>query len=199
MHSPQGSNGRSGAVGRLLRRVTTFRTVTILVHRFAGRTIARSALDIRPVTSGNLEDAASMEDATRLAEFRRFLARGDQGWYAYKDGVVVHRSWLVRGPAQARLWHSYGHLELGPEDAYLHYCETAPAARGLGIYPQVLALAAEGALERGCRRVLIWTDADNVASRNGIARAGFVPEREVKLVIRFGRSRQVERPATSSR
>ena len=194
MRSPVEEGKRPGALRRLLRRVTAFHTVTILVNRFGGRTVAASPLDIRRVTPANVEDARSMDTPGRVEEFRRFLERGDAGYYAYRNGVVVHRSWLVRGPGQARLWHSWGRLDLEPCDAYLHYCETAPAARGTGIYPQVIALAAETALASGVQRVLIWTDADNLPSLRGIRRAGFVPERRVRLDIRFGRARQIERP-----
>jgi GNAT superfamily N-acetyltransferase len=182
-----------GILRRFLRRVTTFRTVTILIHRFADRAIARVPLDLRRVTPDNVGDASSMEDAARIEEFRRFLAHGDEGYYVYADGVVVHRTWCVRGPGTARLWHSYGRIELLPDDAYIHYCATAPAARGRGIYPQVIAHVAEQARARGARRVLIWAERDNVASQRGIARAGFVPEKTVTLSIRFGRGSQAER------
>lgn len=193
MGSPRLSIDGVSRVRKLLRRVTTFRTVTILVHRFAARTIARAPLDLRRVTPDNVGDAASMEDAARIDEFRHFLARGDEGYYVYLDGVVVHRTWCVRGPGTVRLWHSYGHLALGPGDACIHYCATAPAARGRGLYPQVIAHVAEDALARGASRVLIWAERENVASQRGIERAGFVPEKEVVLAIRFGQATQHER------
>ena len=179
---------------RIVRRVTTFRAVTILVHRFLARAIDRVSLDLRRVTPDNVGDASSMDDAARIEEFRRFLARGDEGYYVYDQaGAVVHRTWCVRGPGMARLWHSYGRLVVGEGDVYIHYCATAPGARGQGIYPRVIAQVAEDALSRGARRVLIWADRENVASQRGIARAGFVPDRAVTLAIRFGVGSQRER------
>jgi GNAT superfamily N-acetyltransferase len=119
-------------------------------------------------------------------EFRSFLARGDRGFYAYRDGRVVHRTWVRMGPATERLWHAWGAIEVPAGEAYLHYCETAPSARGLGLYPATLAHAAGVARLLGAREVSISTDLENAASRRGIERAGFTEYRRVRVDIRFG-------------
>jgi ribosomal protein S18 acetylase RimI-like enzyme len=128
-----------------------------------------------------------MDPPERVEEFRGFLARGDVGYYAYLGGRVVHRTWVRRGPVRGPLWLAWGSLEVGPSQAYVHYCETAPAARGHGIYPAVIAHAAREARDAGARDVLISSRVDNVASLRGIARAGFDERERHVLRIRFGR------------
>lgn len=167
---------------RALRRFLTFRTVVCIVYRHA-RPVASADADIRAVTSVNVEDARSMEPPERIDQFRSFLARGDRGWYAYLDGRVVHRSWLVRGPTVMRLWSRFGAWPIPDGAAYLHYCETAPEARGHGIYPAVLSHAAR---DSGAREVYISTEEGNVASRRGIEKAGFAEIARATVYVAFG-------------
>lgn len=169
---------------RALRRLSTFRSVVCIVYRHARPAAGAAEADIRPVTADNLDDARSMEPPERLDEFRSFLARGDRGWYAYLDGRVVHRSWLVRGPAIMRLWSRYGAWPVSDGEAYVHYCETVPAARGRGLYPAVLDhIAREQASLRG---LYIACESSNQASRRGIEKAGFAEIAHVTVRVLFG-------------
>jgi ribosomal protein S18 acetylase RimI-like enzyme len=127
-----------------------------------------------------------MDSDARIAEFRGFLARGDRGFYAYRDGRVVNRAWVIVGPGSCDLWHGYGRLTIPAGSAYVHYCETAPEARGLGIYPAVLAHVARTLEEEGIRPIRISTTIDNTASQRGIDRAGYRIVRRVAIQIVAG-------------
>jgi GNAT superfamily N-acetyltransferase len=142
--------------------------------------------ELRAVTTDSVADAASMDGPERVAEFRQFLARGDRGYYGYRSGKVVHRSWLVHGPAVMRLWRSFGQWPVAGGEAYIHYCETAPVARGLGFYPAALSRIAADARAEGIRALFITTESGNQASRRGIEKAGFAEIARVIVRVRFG-------------
>src|SRR5690349_24500227 len=95
---------RPGPLARLLRRLSTFRSIDCVVYRYERLTDVPSPVEIRPVSDANVEDARVFDPPARIEEFRSFLARGDRGYYGYLDGRWVHRSWLVHGPAVMRLW-----------------------------------------------------------------------------------------------
>lgn len=177
----------------LVRRYSTVRSVSVLLFRQTAAPDLPAAATIRPVTPDTVRDALPMAGAAKVEEFRAFLARGDLGFYAYDGGTVIHHSWVRRGPDRRPLWHSYVPWTIPAGDAYLHYCETAPAARGRGIYPTVLALAAARARSAGARDAWIATIAENPASVRGIVKAGFREERrfELRVIFGFGRAREV--------
>ena len=127
-----------------------------------------------------------MDPPERVAEFEAFLARGDCGYYGYLGDRVVHRSWLVRGPGIMRLWRRFGEWAVREGEAYIHYCETAPEARGHAIYPAALSRIANDTAAQGTRRLFIATEAENPASQRGIERAGFVECARVTVHVRFG-------------
>ncbi len=184
-------------------RLATFRDVEVVVYRLEHVTTPATVAEIRRVDARNVGDASAMEPPERVEEFRRFLERGDVGWYAYVDGRMVHRSWVRRGPLVVPLWLAWGRLVLGPGDDYIHYCETVATARGMGIYPAVLATAAAAARHAGAHAVLISTDLGNHASRRGIEKAGFVESGRYAIQVRFGvgtqrETRLVAAPAPSA-
>src|SRR5262245_15959176 len=168
---------------RILRRLSTFHTVECIVFRHQNAVEIPVAAELAEVTPDNVEDARSMDSPSKIEEFRSFLARGDRGWYAYLGGRVVHRSWLVRGPATMRLWHRFGAWPVAAGEAYLHYCETSPEARGHGIYPAALSHIARGS---SFRNLFIATELANQASRRGIEKAGFVERARVTVRVAFG-------------
>jgi hypothetical protein len=169
-----------------VQRATTFRRVVIIVYRHAHDVITASPVEIRPVTRERVADALDMESSERIEEFRGFLQRGDLGYYGYLDGKVVHRAWARMGPVRVATYHSYGPLNVESDSGYVHYCETAPSARGLGVYPAVLCAIVSDLHARGVREVTIATTLENSASRHGIEKAGFVESRRIELRILFG-------------
>lgn len=127
-----------------------------------------------------------MEPPERIEAFRAFLARGDLGFYGYLDGRVVHRAWVRLGPVRVPTWHTFAPLDLREGEAWIHFCETAPEARGKGIYPAVLGAIVQRLHESGTREVVIATEETNAASRHGIEKAGFAPWCRIHVSIAFG-------------
>jgi L-amino acid N-acyltransferase YncA len=67
--------------------------------------------------------------------------------------------------------------------AYVHYCETAPCARGRGVFPAVLStIARDHATET------VWTavNSRNAASLKAMRKAGFVAGRRIKVRFLLG-------------
>jgi len=139
-----------------------------------------------------------MDSAERVEEFRTFLQRGDLGYYAYLDRRVVHRAWVRTGPTRVPTYLHYAPLQVPGGDAYIHYCETAPAARGLGLYPAVLAHIVADLRARGTNEITIITTLDNRASRRGIEKAGFAETRRVTLIFLLGVPVASSAPRSSS-
>ena len=169
--------------------------MTVLVFLNQRLVELSSPAEIRLVDESNVADALSMEPPERIEQFRAHLARGDRGYYAYLDGKVVSRMWAQRGPVVGRLWSSWGAAPVGPHGVYLHSGETAPSARGLGIYPAILARAAADARQAGITQILGFSAIENIGSQRGLAKAGYVEDYRVELVIRFGIGRQRRLPA----
>lgn len=183
-------------LAKLGKRLRTFRRVRIVIAEHAEPATLYAPVTVVPVDELRVEDARTMDSPARIEDFRRFLARGDRGFYAYRDHRVVNRAWVILGPGSCDLWHGYGRLAIPAGSAYVHYCETAPDARGLGIYPAVLAHVARALNQEGIATVRISTTEDNAASLRGIARAGYRIVRHVELRILAGfgiqSSREVE-------
>lgn len=173
-------------VGVLLARLATFREVVVIIYRHERATPATARVSIRWAGAENLRDALEMDSPARLEEFRAFLAQGDRGYYAYQDGSMIHRAWVQFGPRRIKTWRSYGSLDLRSGEAYIHYCETAPRARGRGVYPTVLAFIASELRQDGMHSIFITTTEDNLPSRHGIERAGFAESARIRIRIRFG-------------
>ncbi len=102
------------------------------------------------------------------------FSRGDLVWGFYDADRLIHVAWT-----------RYDHwldltYELGPdarwplpeESVVIYDCYTLLAARGHGYYPRALATLVKYA---PALTYWIYTVRTNLASRRGIARAGFVP------------------------
>jgi ribosomal protein S18 acetylase RimI-like enzyme len=182
---------------KLLRRVSMNGRVVIIVYRNQASVTLPSPLEIRRVDLDNLVDALSMEPPERVEEFRGFLERGDLGYYAYREGTVVHRAWVRLGPLTVPTYFGFVPIRIPVGDAFIHYCETAPSARGTGVYPAVLAHITSELRARGIREITISTTLDNQASRRGIEKAGFEEMRRFDLILVLGMpiQREAHHPA----
>lgn len=163
------------AILRAWRAATTQRTGTVLLYKYQSSKVLgpQSGCVVREITPETVSDALSMESDSMVGQFRTFLYQGHRGFFAYRDGLVVHRSWCVIGPATVTTWFEYAPLTLPASAAYLHYCATAPSCRGLGVYPMVLSQIVSVLASEGIEDVYVATDVDNVASQRGIVKAGF--------------------------
>jgi len=109
-----------------------------------------------------VKDVLEFQSPRYLSTFEHFLHRGDTGYFAYLDGKCVHRSWVVHSPQTIHL-HPMLPKKLQEGEAFIHYCETAPQARGQNIYPAVLAKIAEDFRDYG-HALMICTNAKNKSS-----------------------------------
>lgn len=143
---------------------------TELLYIHSGKTVCSvpaAAIKIEKVTPENVEDAGSFQSENYIRSFRNFLKKGFVGYYAYKDGVCVHRSWVFERKMQI---HSLVTEPLLENQVYIAWCETAAFARGLGIYPQVLSRIVQ---DYSDKQIFIAVNKNNAASIRGIEKAGF--------------------------
>lgn len=151
--------------------------------------IPQSRLEVKHASSSRLPDLAWFHELQELEVFRRFLAQGHVGYLAYLDGQCVHRSWYIPGPASIRE-HWSQVRQIGPGEGFVHYCKTAEAARGQGVFPLVLATIAK---EQGESRVTMAIATENAASRHAAGKAGWTPVAETAYAVTLGVRRQRRR------
>ncbi len=121
-----------------------------------------------------MSDILTFQNRRCVDVFKNFISIGDCGYFAYVDGLCVHRSWVKHTPQIVNL-HWALPMKLKKSEAFIHYCETAPSARGMHIYPAVLSRICNDFREKAS--IMISCNAKNSASIRGITKAGFV-ERE---------------------
>jgi ribosomal protein S18 acetylase RimI-like enzyme len=180
-------------LARKLRRFTVSGSATIIVWRSTGGTQCplSSGVTVRKVTLTDLYDARSMEDDATIEYLRSQMGKGYHAWFAYCDGIVVHRSLLLAGPARYNLWNWTATLQVPEKEGVIFGCATHPDYRGRGIHPYVLSLIAN---DSTWRAVWSFTDVDNTASNRGFAKAGF--HQHYRLLVRswhgFARVQRIE-------
>ncbi|MBO7127393.1 hypothetical protein J6W78_07575 [bacterium] len=162
-----------GRIKNLLKRLKRFVWLnqTELLYIHSGKIVccgsAAAVIKIEKVTLENVDDAKSFQSENYIRFFRNFLKKGAVGYYAYKDGVCVHRSWVFEQKMQI---HSLVAEPLLENQVYIAWCETAAFARGLGIYPQVLSRIVQ---DYSAKQIFIAVNKNNTASIRGIEKAGF--------------------------
>lgn len=82
----------------------------------------------------------------------------------YKDDVLVHRSYVVRGRSKFPF--------LGRSDIEIGPCWTKEAFRGRGYYPFIISKIIESELSRGGTAYMIVNN-ENSSSQQGITKVGF--------------------------
>lgn len=92
------------------------------------------------------------------------------------DGAINHISWLYYKGDPNRI------LELGSQDVEVKYSLTLPGFRGKGIYTNTLLAIQDYAKVAGYRNVFISVDEQNLPSRKGIEKAGFIFVSRLKLI-----------------
>ena len=143
-----------------------------------------SLTKIVKVDSANLADVLDFQSSHYVDTFRRFLQQGDVGYYAYLDGKCCHRSWLQKGPKWIAV-NPYIQMKLGGNEGYIHYCETAPWARGKSVYPTVLSQIIDD--HKDLDDIFIAVESENSPSIRGVEKAGFRERErvEVKQILKI--------------
>ena len=135
------------------------------------------------VDQENINDVLDFQSNRYIAIFQSFLDKGDTGYYAYLDNKCVHRSWVISNE-QAVYPHWAYPMRLNSNQNYIHFCETAPNARRMGIYSTVLSQIVQDF--KDCGEILISINKKNHASIKGVKSVGFVEKERVKVLIILG-------------
>jgi ribosomal protein S18 acetylase RimI-like enzyme len=131
------------------------------------------------VTSHNVSDVCEYEGNKYLKKYRKFLVQGDVGYYAYLDGNWVHRTWVMIGPRVIYKWSHLPPFRLKAGEAYCHFAETAPTARGHNIAAAVLNRIAVD-LKDQVDHIYTIVDENNYASCRVNKKAGFIKVKRLK-------------------
>ncbi len=132
----------------------------------------------------NLTDTLIFQDPKYIGIFNKFLDSGDKGYFAYLNGKCVHRSWVQFGEKEVSLT-PFIKRKIKQNEAYIHYCETAPEARGKNIYPAVLSKIVSNIKDK-YKNIYISTNINNKASRRGIKKAGFREIEKMRIIVILG-------------
>jgi len=129
-------------------------------------------VETRVVSAADVDRAGDFRDAAVVAEFRRLLAAGDRGVYAWKDGRVVGHVWtaICRAPRR-RMW---GGIDVAKGDAFLLWGNVREDLRGRGILQAMLRTLARDVFAAGdVRRVVGDPPTDPPASVRAHRNCGF--------------------------
>ncbi len=144
--------------------------------------INNALLVIKEVTTDNVIDARSFQSKRQLTMFYKFLKKGDKGYFAYLDGTCAHRSWVVQFPGKVSI-HPLYQEPLQPNEIFIHFCETAPWARGKNIFTSVLSNIGQ---QFKNERVLIAVDKENLNSIKSITKSGFTEINRFRIISFLG-------------
>ncbi len=120
-----------------------------------------------------IELLANLMPLADPAVLRQRLASGKRCYAAQVGEALAAYGWVS--------WHEEEIGEIGlrlhlmPGEAYIWDCATAPAYRRLRLYTALLVHIVEQLHHEGLCRVWIGANANNAASQQGIALAGFQP------------------------
>jgi hypothetical protein len=162
------------AARRLDRTVGVGVEETMLFEMPLGAWLAElpvSGVEIREMASEDVPAYCDASQTDRQAVIDRWSAR-DKAYVAYVDGRLAHYSW-VRSEGVQPIYEADVSVRVAPGHFWIYHCWTAGWARGRRIYPAVLIRIAREYLEGGYTCAHIYTTRRNVASQNGIKRAGF--------------------------
>ncbi|MFX4263309.1 hypothetical protein ACOBQJ_14060 [Pelotomaculum propionicicum] len=159
--------------------------VVIQYEHKTNKTFSTEAV-ICPVTIENAGDASVYNgDRFIIEKYKKMLLQGDLGYYAYLDNKWVHRSWVKVGPKRIEKWYHLPPQTLKADEAYCHFGETAPSARGYGIAPAVLSRIISD-LKSKVNHIYVMVDENNLPSRKTVEKAGFIEIKRKKVVKMFG-------------
>jgi len=127
----------------------------------------------RQLCLAEIESLAQLMQLADPTAIQQRLAAGKRCYVAQVGSALATYGWVS--------WNEEEIGEIGlclhlmPGEAYIWDCATAPAYRRMRLYTALLIHIVEQLRLEGLCRVWIGADADNVASQNGMALAGFQP------------------------
>ena len=153
---------------------------TVILFNLQNHKNQSSVASIKHATDKNIFDILHFQNTKYIDVFKKFLSLGDKGYLGYLKGVCIHRSWVKENMQVINL-HWASRYKLKRNEIIIHYCETAPEARGKNIYGHVLSTIIE---EHKNKNILISINEKNKISIKVAQKVGFrETEREKILVI----------------
>jgi GNAT superfamily N-acetyltransferase len=117
-------------------------------------------------------DVVERLGVTEVEEARRRYDDGGAFWMASNGGRPASGFWVFENRLPVFAARS-GSFSLPHNAIALENALTAPGYRRLGVAMAMLAIVARHYAELGCTDVLVKTEVDNIAVRNGMRKAGF--------------------------
>lgn len=163
-------------------KIRLYANETIILYSLKNYQPQTSVAMIKHATDKNINDILHFQPQRYIEIFKNFLSLGDKGYFAYLQDKCIHRSWL-KGNEQIVHPHWAYPYQLKENEVFIHYCETAPEARGKNIYPHVLSNIIE---EHQDKDILISVNDENIASKKGVEKVGFREREREKVLILLG-------------
>jgi len=154
---------------------------TIILYSLKNYQSQTSVATIKHATNENLKDILYFQYERYIDIFKNFVSLGDKGYFGYLQDKCIHRSWVKSNEQIVHPHWAYPY-KLKENEVFIHYCETAPEARGQTIYSHVLSNIIE---EHQDKEILISVNDANIASKKGVEKVGF-RERESKSTCDIG-------------
>ena len=144
-----------------------------------------SDAEIVKATDTSISDVVCFQNKDMVGIYRNLLKNGDTGYQAYLGEKCVHVSFTrpYTKETNKAFPHSGYTYFLKENEVYVHYCETAPDARGKNVYPYVLTKIAE---EYPNKTLVLFIYKDNWASIKGVEKAGFRKRCTLHVLILLG-------------
>ncbi len=165
-------------------RLRAYVNETLLLFEHIEHAYQVSPAKITNITHENVTDILDFRHQKYKSIFEKFLQRGDKGYFAYLNGKCVHNSWVVHSPQKIHL-HPMLLRQLEKGVAFIHYCETAPNARGQNIFPSVLSKIVDD-FKKNSQRLMISANEKNSSSIKAIQKAGFKEIERYKIIVILG-------------
>lgn len=149
----------------------------------------RSDLSVKKLTSKDL--LALTTSTGRFSEQAKLYhaKRGIETAYgAYKDGELVHMSWVYTAREYSK--EPFQRLALKDHEVEIVNCFTLEKCRGLGVYPYMIQFLSNLLFKSGVERIYMMADHKNLASQRGIIKSG---------LKHLGHVIYIRIPATSSK
>lgn len=141
-----------------------------------------SEATIQKASEDNIHDVLDFQPIQMVTIFKKFLLIGDVGYLAYLHNKCVHRSWVKENEQDVYpIWAWKYKLKLN--EVIIHFCETAPEARGNNIYSHVLFKIIS---DYSANKVLIAVDKTNISSIKGIEKVGFRLRESMNTLVVLG-------------
>jgi hypothetical protein len=129
-------------------------------------------VSVEQVAPASIDALACASGGIDLAMVDSRLRAGETCYVARVNGRLAHYSWVKTSGAQPIIEAAVEYA-VGPGEFWIYHCWTEHWARGMRIYPSVLAMITRDYFEKGFTRARIYTTFKNVPSQKGIARVGF--------------------------